>query len=221
MGKARESLASCEADIADGRFNSAANRAYYAAFQAGVAALIHECIRPETGNWQHRFVLSQFFGKLLRRHEGLASDLPGVMDVLFRTRIKADYEPDAVSARQAQRSAQGAASIVTEVEGMTRLTSFREASADYDPEYRQGQTTVAEAESFVAELEDTILTAVRSAHFSVSRLGPTDYRIYAYVESEDDIDRVHDALGGSTIDILTDHDIWIVVLPTVRDSAGT
>lgn len=38
--KARESLASAEADLKAGRFNSAANRAYYAAFQAAVAMLV-------------------------------------------------------------------------------------------------------------------------------------------------------------------------------------
>ncbi|MEO8457072.1 MAG: HEPN domain-containing protein [Chloroflexota bacterium] len=66
LRKARESLASAQADVRARRSNSAANRAYYAAFQAAVAALIQHDIRP-TGNWEHEFVANRFSGKLVWR----------------------------------------------------------------------------------------------------------------------------------------------------------
>ena len=65
LAKARESLASARANVKARRYNSAANRGYYAAFQAAVAALIHAGIRPDDDDWGHRFVMSQFSGKLI------------------------------------------------------------------------------------------------------------------------------------------------------------
>ena len=59
LRKARESLASAAADVRAKRHNSAANRSYYAAFQAAVAALIHAGIQRPAATWQHRFVTSQ------------------------------------------------------------------------------------------------------------------------------------------------------------------
>ncbi|HUF52520.1 MAG TPA: HEPN domain-containing protein [Dehalococcoidia bacterium] len=218
LAKARESLASCRADVAAGRCNSAASRAYYAAFQAGVAALLHESIVPEAGNWQHRFVLSQFSGKLVRRPKLLPSDLPSVLDLLFRTRIAGDYEPASVSRRQASRVAEEAARFVAEVERMTKLISFREASAEHEAEHREGLEKEADAGRFVTELQALIRAAVPGAEFSIGRLGPTDYRMYTYIDSEDEIDQVHDALDGKTIDILVDHGIWIVVLTVLRET---
>jgi uncharacterized protein (UPF0332 family) len=220
LTKARESLASAEADVAAGRYNSAANRAYYAAFQAAVASLIRESIRPESGNWQHRFVLRRFSSTLIRHRKRLPADLSAVFDDLFRTRIQGDYEPNDVSRRQAARVVKGATRFVDEVERMMKLRTFREASAEYEAEIKEGQKKVDEAEGFVNELQSTILDAVPGAEFSLSRLGPTDYRMYAIVDTEDDEIAVRDALDSRTTDILCEHGIWIVVLPRRREEVG-
>jgi len=58
LAKAEESLASADDDFAKERFNSCARGAYYAAFQAAVAALIHEAILPRD-KWEHEFVQSR------------------------------------------------------------------------------------------------------------------------------------------------------------------
>jgi len=50
--KAHEALASAECDLGYKRYNSAANRAYYACFHAAIAALIDAGVRPE-GMWGH------------------------------------------------------------------------------------------------------------------------------------------------------------------------
>jgi uncharacterized protein (UPF0332 family) len=66
LAKAAESLLSAESDFAGSRYNSCANRCYYACFQAAVAALIREGIHPH-GDWGHDFVQGRFVGQLIDR----------------------------------------------------------------------------------------------------------------------------------------------------------
>lgn len=104
LAKARESVASAEADLQAGRVNSAVNRAYYAAFQAGIAVLINEAIGPRGDAWDHRFVISQISGKLITRRKVMPPKLTGVLDTLLQRRLRADYRPAAVSKREARDS---------------------------------------------------------------------------------------------------------------------
>jgi HEPN domain len=48
LTKAAESLTSAQIDFAAARYNSCANRAYYACFQGAVAALLAAGIRPSS-----------------------------------------------------------------------------------------------------------------------------------------------------------------------------
>ena len=218
LAKAGESLASAEADVAAGRYNSAANRAYYAAFQAVVAALIHAAIRPKTGNWQHRFVLSQFSGRLVTKRKLLAHDLPALIDELFSLRVTGDYQPLDVPKRDARDAIKAAARVLSEVSRMTQLHSVREASGTYQEEHRKAQARLDEAEQYVTGLQDRILKVVPGAQFDVIRLGPTDYRLNAYVDTEKETRMARKAIAGYSIDILVDHDIWIVVLPQIKEA---
>ena len=61
LAKAEESLRTAESEFANSRYNSCANRCYYACFQAAIAALLSEGIRPR-GQWSHEFVQGQFVG---------------------------------------------------------------------------------------------------------------------------------------------------------------
>jgi len=65
--KARESLAGAERELALGRYNNAANRAYYACFHAAVVALLRGHIRREI--WSHDEVQSLFAGLLVNRRK--------------------------------------------------------------------------------------------------------------------------------------------------------
>jgi uncharacterized protein (UPF0332 family) len=68
LTKAAESLQTAESEFANGRYNSCANRCYYACFQAAIAALLAEGIRAR-GQWSHEFVQGQFVGVLMnQRH---------------------------------------------------------------------------------------------------------------------------------------------------------
>src|SRR5687768_9188583 len=63
LTKAMESLLTAETESINGRYNSCANRYYYACFQAAITALLIEGIRP-SGQWNHQFVQAQFVGVL-------------------------------------------------------------------------------------------------------------------------------------------------------------
>jgi len=116
LAKARESLASAEADLQAERFNSAANRAYYAVYQAAVSLLIWHGIRPRGRSWEHRFVMSEFSGKLVARRKVVSGQLSGKLELLFTTRLVADYDQESVSRRQADRAVREARHFVAQSE---------------------------------------------------------------------------------------------------------
>ena len=69
LNKAVECLTGAESEFSNQRYNNTANRAYYACFQAAIAALQRAEIRPPRDEWSHEFVPSQFDGVMInRRH---------------------------------------------------------------------------------------------------------------------------------------------------------
>jgi uncharacterized protein (UPF0332 family) len=211
LRKARESLASAEADVAAGRYNSTANRAYYAAFQAAIAALIHNDIRPAERGWQHKFVTNQFSSKLVRRRKVLPSALVAKLEDLFRIRVIGDYESKDVSKEDAQSNSKDAAVFVEEVARAMKLNTLREASAEY--EARLVATPPSDlVQRRIDELEKLIKTKYPEARFDVVQLGPSDYRLNTFIKART-YRGLASVLKGRTIDILVDDDIWIVVIP--------
>lgn len=105
MTKATESLASAKDDFAAARYNSCANRVYYACFQAAIAALLSAGIRPTSprGEWSHEFVQSQFNGLLINRRKLYPISLRRVLRDTIEVREKADYTLSSVSERVASR----------------------------------------------------------------------------------------------------------------------
>jgi uncharacterized protein (UPF0332 family) len=101
--KAAESLATAESEFSFGRYNSCANRCYYACFQAAVAVLIQEGIRPRD-DWGHNFVQGQFVGQLIDRRKRFSSDLRQVLSDNQKLREQADYRPSYVTQTQAIRA---------------------------------------------------------------------------------------------------------------------
>ena len=124
LAKAKESLDGAESEFANGRYNSCANRCYYACFQAAIAALLHAGIRPVgTAEWGHAFVQREFVGQLINR----CKLYPGSLrDVLARTslvREKADYDSEHISEVQAARVLRRAREFVRAVELRERRRS--------------------------------------------------------------------------------------------------
>jgi uncharacterized protein (UPF0332 family) len=103
LTKAYESLLTAESEFANGRYNSCANRTYYACFRAAIAAIITEGIRP-AGQWNHQFVQAQFVGVLINKRKRYESELRRVLSDNQILRDKADYRPEFVTATQASRA---------------------------------------------------------------------------------------------------------------------
>jgi uncharacterized protein (UPF0332 family) len=94
LDKARESVTGARVEYEGGRYNDAANRSYYACYQAAVHALTLEGIRiPGGGNeWGHDFVQSQFRGQLVNRGHRYETALRDTLQENYRMRVRGDYE---------------------------------------------------------------------------------------------------------------------------------
>lgn len=96
LTKAHESPMSAESDFHSERYSSCANRCYYACYQAAVAALLSDGIRP-SGKWAHKFVHAQFSGQLVHRRKRYAPEFRRTLiDALALRRI-ADYNVELVT----------------------------------------------------------------------------------------------------------------------------
>lgn len=103
LEKAGESLLTAESEMTYGRYNSCANRCYYACFQAAIAALLWEGIRP-TGRWNHDFVQAQFAGRLVNRRKRYGAELRRTLFDLQRLRSTADYGTEMIDRTRASRA---------------------------------------------------------------------------------------------------------------------
>lgn len=117
LAKARESLAGAASEYDQRRYNNAANRAYYACFQAAVAALDAAGISPPGGKaaWGHSFVQARFVGEFINRRKQYPAELRDTLTLLFSIRQQADYQRANVSQRQATRLLARAATFVDAV----------------------------------------------------------------------------------------------------------
>jgi uncharacterized protein (UPF0332 family) len=114
LTKAYESLLTAESEFANGRYNSCANRTYYACFQAAIAAILIEGIRP-AGQWNHQYVQAQFVGILINKRKRYESELRRVLADNQSLRDKADYRPEFVTATQASRALRRTRQFVTAI----------------------------------------------------------------------------------------------------------
>jgi uncharacterized protein (UPF0332 family) len=114
VAKATESLLTAESEFVNGRYNSCANRCYYACFQAAIAALLHESIRP-AGQWSHAFVQAQFVRVLINQRKRYDPQLRRVLSDNQILRDQADYRPELVTATQAGRALRRSRLFVTAV----------------------------------------------------------------------------------------------------------
>ncbi len=112
--KARQSLTGAESEFENHRHDNAANRAYYACFQAAVAALQDTGI--QTSSWGHDFVAAEFEGRLIYRRKLYPTELRGTFGRLYPLRETADYDEDVVSRTEAERAVRRARTFVGSVE---------------------------------------------------------------------------------------------------------
>lgn len=204
-------MASAQADVRGKRYNSAANRAYYAAFQAAVAALITYDIRPAE-NWEHEFVASQFSGKLIKRRKLIGPGLRDVLEKLFDIRVDGDYRPDPVSATRAGRAVDAAQRFLSEVEAKLTTKRIGEPTENYEG---NSIPKLKRPEDYVELVKDRILETYPDMEFETYKRGPRQFTLKVYGDLEDMWD-VQDTLGYLKADILTERDVWIVLSPRQR-----
>jgi uncharacterized protein (UPF0332 family) len=102
LTKAIESLATAESEFVH-RYNSCANRCYYACFQAAIAALLWDGIRAKGDHWMHGYVQSQFAGVLVNRRHRYPAPFRTVLTDLEVLRHRADYGTDLITEIEARR----------------------------------------------------------------------------------------------------------------------
>lgn len=114
LSKSKESLASAKDNLKSKRYNSCANRAYYACYQASVAALTAHGVTPPSKKrrWEHDIVQTQI-SNLIRRKKVLPAKHRSTLSELMTTRIKADYEEHNVPQRDARRGLKTATEFVS------------------------------------------------------------------------------------------------------------
>jgi uncharacterized protein (UPF0332 family) len=115
LAKAAESLANAESELRAGRYNSRANRCYYACFQVAIAALTQEGIQPRD-RWTHESVQAQFTGQLINRRKRFSSELGSVLSDNQTLRVDADYRPKHVTDTQAGRALRKARMFINAVQ---------------------------------------------------------------------------------------------------------
>lgn len=99
--KAQENLESAALLLAERKYNACTNRAYYAALQASVAALLHEGYTVE--KIDHALTQGEFVGKLIHRKKLYPQHIASHLDTLRQAREDADYKPKMMSEIRARR----------------------------------------------------------------------------------------------------------------------
>lgn len=77
--------------------------------------MIEQNVRPRGASWDHRFVISEFSGKLVRRRKVVPPEFRNVLDALFTARLFADYRADSIGRGTARRSVAEARELVNEL----------------------------------------------------------------------------------------------------------
>ncbi len=117
LSKAQQSLRGAESEFANQRYDNAANRAYYACFQAAVAALMRAGERPlaEKGTRSHSAIQAMFASQLIHRRKIYPADMAAVLPNTYSLRDQADYTTIITSEAEAKRALDKAQRFVAAV----------------------------------------------------------------------------------------------------------
>ena len=101
LSKAQENLQAAQSLFDHKLYNASANRAYYAAFQAAVAALLAESlITPE--RLGHDIVQARFVGDLINRRKKYPASLRSSLADMRVVREDADYSVKLISEKKSK-----------------------------------------------------------------------------------------------------------------------
>lgn len=102
LTKAQSSLHAAERGHASRAFDPCASRAYFAAFQAAIAALLALADYRRRGQyWDHGEVAAEFTRRLIRQRRVFGSDLASILDDLKTRRHQSTFTMSDKIARRA------------------------------------------------------------------------------------------------------------------------
>lgn len=114
LAKAKENLAVAKWSYENDHYNASANRAYYAAFQAAIAALANVGI-IKNHRVSHGALQSLFVTELTRQRKIYPSRLKSYLPDLQRVRDDADYKLQSVSKKKASLQLKQAKEFVEQI----------------------------------------------------------------------------------------------------------
>jgi uncharacterized protein (UPF0332 family) len=123
LRKAHQNLSVADLALKAGHYDACCSRAYYAAFQAAVAALWAAGIRPSREldrTLSHRAVQGEWAGRLVYRRKLYPAELRSVLGALYDFRLEADYAAKPVRERDARGATLRARQVVAAVDQRLR-----------------------------------------------------------------------------------------------------
>ena len=114
LTKAQNNLRTAQQAYAQEDYDACASRAYFAVFQAEIATLVK--LTPfRQDRWGHDQVQAEFNRRLIRSRKLFPPALRSIHDDLIGRRHIADYTPQYISARTAERCLRKATEMVTTI----------------------------------------------------------------------------------------------------------
>jgi uncharacterized protein (UPF0332 family) len=117
LTKARNSLRTAQSAYEQGDFDSCASRAYFAVFQAEIAALL-KLTEFRREQWRHDRVQEEFNRRLIRARKLFPASLRSIHNDLLGRRRLADYTDQYISVRMAEECLRKSAEMVTTIAGV-------------------------------------------------------------------------------------------------------
>ncbi len=118
LTKSQESMAGANSELLAKRFNNAVNRAYYAVFQAAIAALLNANVpvynEAKKSVASHQAIQDQFAGLIVRK-KLYPARLADVLYHLLNERSIADYQPTTLSQKRAKHLCEKANDFVNTI----------------------------------------------------------------------------------------------------------
>src|SRR2546426_8828856 len=104
LAKAQSNLQAAERDQSHCAFDPCVSRAYFAAFQAAIAALLALADYQRRGqHWDHGEIAAEFTRRLIRQRKVFGGEIASILDDLKTRRHQADYSTVSMSDKIAQQ----------------------------------------------------------------------------------------------------------------------
>lgn len=123
LAKAQSNLQAAERDRSHRTFDPCVSRAYFAAFQAAVAALLALADYRRRGQyWNHGEIAAEFTRRLIRQRKVFGGEMASILDDLKTRRHQADYSTFSMSEKIAQRALDKARKLMDVIQAALEST---------------------------------------------------------------------------------------------------